>query len=254
MKDLRNLYAIFIALTLLFSLNGCGPTRPPEESEGHIVAKQVDKESVIPAPVSQTTLLPKPQIRPRLETYTVVVSDVPVKDLLFSMARDAELNLDIHDDIEGTVTLNAIDQTLPQILERISKQADIRYEVESNSLRVQADKPFLRIYKIDYVNMSRETKSSVSVATTLGSTGAGNISQNSSGGGASSSGKRGSNSSITEVNNKSNNKFWETLTKNIISLLSKDGDSNSEETGDNKSDDRVIVNKETNPKTHNRYM
>lgn len=226
---------------MLGLLSACGVTRPPEQSEGHISADSVKEESVIPAPVSQTTLLPEPTFRPKLETYTVVVSDVPVKDLLFSMARDAKLNLDIHADIEGNVTLNAIDQTLPQILERISKQADIRYEIEDENLRVRADKPFLRTYKIDYVNMSRVSKGTVRVATTLGSTGEGSVSAGSSG----SSGESENNSSLTEINNTSDNKFWETITKNIIAILS-EGEK-SEEAADEKtaSDNRVIVNKET---------
>jgi MSHA biogenesis protein MshL len=247
-----------IALALSLSVPGCGPTRPPEESKGHIDDDLIEKESSIPAPVSQTTLLPVPRKRAKLETYTVVVSDVPVKDLLFSMARDAKLNLDIHNDIKGSVTLNAIDQTLPQILDRISKQADIRYEVEANSLRIRADKPFVRIYKIDYVNITRISKSSVSVATTLGSTGAGEISE-----GGSSAGNQGSNSSITEVKNTSNNLFWDSITKNIISLLAEEEkateskDSEGSNADENKSadssstaedkegeDDRVIVNKE----------
>jgi len=241
LKVNKRSYAIYVSLILALGLNGCGPVRPPEESKGHITDKLIEEKSVIPAPVSQTTLLPKPKLRPKLETYTVVVSDVPVKDLLFSMARDAKLNLDIHDDIEGTVTLNAIDQTLPQILDRISKQADIRYEVEENGLRVRADSPFLRTYKIDYVNISRESTSSVSVATTLGSTGAGSISEEQSSG----SSGMGDNSSVTEVKNKSDNKFWDTLTKNITSILTEEKAESSEESEKNSSDDRVIVNKET---------
>ena len=247
MKAYKKSYAICITFILLLGIYGCGPTRPPEESEGHITDELIEEESVIPDPVEQTTLLPKPELRAKLETYTVVVSDVPVKDLLFSMARDAKLNLDIHNDIEGKVTLNAIDQTLPQILDRISRQVNIRYEVEINSLRIRADKPFIRIYKIEYVNMSRVSKSSVSVATTLGSTGAGSISQSdsSAGGGSGGSDKGGSNSSVTTVNNESDNNFWDTLTKNIVSLLAENSDIEAEGTENNKSDDRVIVNKET---------
>ncbi|HEX5637699.1 MAG TPA: type II and III secretion system protein, partial [Gammaproteobacteria bacterium] len=111
--------------TMLTTLLACGPARPPDISESHLSKNDVPPEAdTIPAPVNTTTLLPKPISRPALETYTVVVNDVPIKELLFSMARDAKLNVDIAPDLTGNVTLNAIDQTLPQILERISRQTD----------------------------------------------------------------------------------------------------------------------------------
>ena len=106
----------------------------------------------------------------------MVVTSVPVPEILFALARDARLNLDIHPGIRGTVTLNAIDQTLPQILKRIAKQVDIRYEVDGANLSVMPDTPFLRYYKIDYVNMSRDATGTVGIATqiaTPGSTGRG---------------------------------------------------------------------------------
>ena len=107
-RHFRSIYSSFSvirAATLLLcaSLLACGPTRPPEPSKGHIdKVKQILPE--IPQTVSQTTLLPVPVKRAPIETYTVVVSGVSAKDLLFSMARDAQLNLDIHDDIVGRRT------------------------------------------------------------------------------------------------------------------------------------------------------
>ena len=231
------------------ALSACGPTKPPEQSSGHITKDSVSAAVQIPAAINQTTLLPEPKRRPKLETYTVIVSDVPARELLFSMARDAKLNLDIHNDIKGLVTLNAIDQTLPQILERLSQQVDIRYELDNGNLRVRADSPYIRNYKIDYLNMSRESTGTVSVATTLGSTGQGNIGDSTSGGSGGSSGgtSSGSNSSLMEVNNTSNNRFWETLTSNITGLIYvKDNTAtggSAGNAGDRK--EHVIVNKET---------
>jgi general secretion pathway protein D len=67
------------------------------------------------------------------ETYTVVVTNVPAQDLLFALARDARLNVDIHPGITGLVTLNAVDQTLPQLLARIARQIEIRYEIDGRT-------------------------------------------------------------------------------------------------------------------------
>ncbi len=246
---MNNCIRQFIFLFSTTALLACGPTRPPEQSEGHITQEDVTEKASIPAPVKQTTVLPIPKPRPKLETYTVIVNDVPAKDLLFSMARDAKLNLDIHQDIVGEVTINAIDQTLPQILDRISKQVDIRYEIDNGTLCVRADKPYLQTYKVDYVNMARESKSTVRVATTLGSTGQGNIGE-----GTTSSGGGGeNNSSLTEVNNTSNNKFWETLKVNILAILEDkkqgtekgSGEAAAASTTDDQNKNNVIFNQES---------
>lgn len=237
-------FYVFAVGSLCLSLLACGPTRPPEQSKGHISEVQPQAKD-IPRTVTQTTLLPVPQARPKLETYTVVVSDVPTRDLLFSMARDAKINLDIHQDIEGRVTLNAIDQTLEQILDRIAQQTDIRYSLEKNTLRVRADKPYLETYKVDYVNISRKSKGVIRVATNIGSTGQGEIGQGNSSTGSSGSGSSSSsqnNSSLTEVNLESSNAFWETLSSNIIEILDDNGDSQVNRNSDENSN--VIVNKE----------
>ena len=236
---LRFKQLIHLSLTLALStaVVSCGPSRPIEHSTGHL-SEVADKQSDIPATIAQTTLLPPPTFRPKLETYTVVVSGVSAKDLLFSMARDAKINLDIHEDIEGSVTLNAIDQTLEQILDRISQQVAIRYSLEDNTLRVRADIPYLSTYKVDYVNISRESKGVVRVATNIGSTGQGDI--GSAEGGNSSE----NNSSLTEVTIKSNNTFWSTLTGNISKILNTSEASAQTTDGKQDSNNDVIVNRE----------
>ncbi|MBS3936505.1 MAG: pilus (MSHA type) biogenesis protein MshL, partial [Sulfuritalea sp.] len=167
----------------------------------------------IPPPVRQTLALPKPRPPVKTETYSVVVNNVRAQELLFALARDARLNVDIHPGIEGTVTLNAIDQTLQQILDRIAKQADIRWELDGPNLAVMPDTPFLRTYKVDYVNMSRETTGTVTVVTQIASTGVG---ATAAGGGASA---MGGNNSLTRIENRAQNRFWETLERNIKDLL-----------------------------------
>jgi len=193
-------------------LTGCG-TQPVAPSSGHLM-EQPAPQGAIPAPVRQSAVMPPPRPAPKTETYSVVVNDVPVRELLFALARDAKINVDIHPGIEGNVTLNALNQTLPQLLNRISKQVDMRYELDGPNLAVMPDTPYLKQYKIDYLNMSRDATSSVSIATQIATTGAANIGSGSSGGGSQST-----NNSSTAVTNTSNHRFWETLVKNVQDLL-----------------------------------
>jgi general secretion pathway protein D len=200
-------------LTALLLAACASPTiKPP--SAGHLRAESVDATpGVIPQTVQQSVALPKPKAVIKTETYSVVVNNVKVHDLLFALARDAKLNVDIHSGIDGYVTLNAIDQTLPQLLSRISKQVDMRFELDGPNLAVMPDTPYLRNYKIDYVNMSRDTAGSVSVTTQIATAGGTGTT-----GGASST-SSGGNNSTTRIDNKSQNRFWETLIQNIKDIL-----------------------------------
>jgi general secretion pathway protein D len=220
-------------------LSGCGATNPPEVSDGHLIFDDPAVES-IPAPVSQVPVLPRPQQRPELETYTVVVHDVPVRELLFSMARDADLNLDIDNSISGKVTMNAIDQTLPRILDRISQQTDIRYTLVDDTLVVKSDTPHLKTYNISYLNVSRVSTGTVEVSSEIQSTGTGNVESGASG---ASGGGGGGNDSNSLVQNSSSNQFWKTLTINIAGII---GEEVKASKGDDVlTSDRIIVNRES---------
>ena len=184
---------------------------PMKPSPGHVRPEELGATGAIPAPVQISTILPKPRPALKPETYSVVVSSVAAQELLFALARDAKLNVDVHPGIKGSVTLNAIDQTLPQLLSRIAKQVDMRWELEGPNLVVMPDTPYLRVYKVDYVNMVRETQGTVGIATQISTPG--------STGGSGGTGGAGGNTSTTQVRNQSSNKFWETLVENIKDML-----------------------------------
>jgi len=179
---------------------------------------------------------------PKTETFTVVVIDVPVRELLFSLARDARLNIDVHPDISGRVTLNAVDQTLSRILQRIADQVPLRYELSEGSLVVRPDTPYLQTYKVDYLNLSRDNSSRVNVASQISTTGMASVQ-----GGNISTGTTGSNvdnNSITTVTSVSRHRFWETLARNIRAILSEYGEDGAPAAESDADSNTVIVNRE----------
>ena len=199
-----------VSLTALL-LTACAPSMLSNDpSAGHLRAENAAKnQGNIPAPVQQIASLPRPKTADKTETYSVVVNNVKVQDLLFALARDAKLNVDIHPGISGTVSLNAIDQTLPQLLTRIAKQVDMRFELDGPNLAVMPDTPYLKNYKIDYVNLARDVTGTVSTNTQI-STSALSAGSGAAGGG---------NTSRIQIENKSKNRFWESLEKNLKELL-----------------------------------
>jgi general secretion pathway protein D len=230
-----------ILLLFIGLLNACAP-QPPISSPGHINTNQLPPpKNDIPPLIQQHAFIPSPQLTPPQETFTVVVDNVPVDKLLFALARDANLNIDIHPNIKGSITLNAVNQTLTQLLERIANQIDLRYQLNGNHLIISPDSPYLRLYKVDYVNLARESTSEISVATQIIS----DINRGVGGSGGSSGGGGGSsanNNSTTQIKNKSDNLFWETLKKNIQAILT----SHQTGTKQGSQEDNVVVNSQSN--------
>jgi general secretion pathway protein D len=166
-----------LLLLVLIGLTGCQVL--PEENErmevttGHVDSPvpAASSGADIPPVVQQVPIVDVPEAEEPLQTFTVVATDLPAAELLFALARDARLNLDIDPAIEGNVSINAIDQTLPQILKRISRQVALRYYIDGPNLVIERDRPFTRVYRIDYLNMSRSTSTSIDVSTQIASTG-----------------------------------------------------------------------------------
>ena len=206
---------------LALAMSACAHESTVQPSKGHIDGQVTTQSSTdgskastanIPKPVVNNTYLPPPKPTAKEQTYSIVVYDTPVKEVLFAIARDSKLNVDIHPSIKGNVTLNAVDQTLPAILERLSKQVDLTYKIQGNVLSITPDQPVLRTYGIDYVNMSRDTSGFIGAAAEISGTGQGAL--DSAGGSAG-----GSNSSRTSISSESKSHFWETLEKNIKDIL-----------------------------------
>lgn len=197
-----------IGCTACVLLAACG-TKAIKPSDKHIQqTPEAAKHSsgTIPQTSKNSVVLPPPKPVTKVETYTVVFSSgVPVRDVLFTLARDARINLDLKDSTDPLmgqpITLNAINQTLLQILDRIAKQADIRYEFDgSGNLLVMPDKPFLKTYKIDFINIARTAKSTNSTSSQITGGGTGNAAS-------------------TLVTSETKNDLMESLIKNVKDII-----------------------------------
>ena len=95
------------AVTSLFCLplimSGCAAL-PPPPSDKHlepapvVVGKAPEFANTAPLP-------PPPKPTAKRELYSVVVHNIDVQQILFALARDAKMNIDIHPGITGTVTI-----------------------------------------------------------------------------------------------------------------------------------------------------
>jgi MSHA biogenesis protein MshL len=211
------LWKTLASVVVAGSIVGCG-TLPVARVDGHLKTDTRDaakpdagNKGNVPQTVRQVPLPPPPQARIDEVRYSITVKDVLVEDLLFAISRDTKVNIDVHPGIEGRVTLNAIDQTLRQILTRVAKQVDMRYEMDGPNLVVMKDSPYLKLYRVDYVNMTRDSTASIGVQTQVVGPSSGLTGTTNTTG--------GQNTTQLRIDNASKNRFWESLEKNIKDML-----------------------------------
>ncbi len=189
----------------------CASPRTIPAPDGHL-GLEPDTPPALPSEIP-ATLPPRPFVAPpdrQPARYSVTVSELPVKELLLALSQETDENIDIHPGLQGIVSVNAVDQSLTAILDRLAEQVNLRYRVAGGTVFVSPDLPHLRTYRVDYVNLARDTSSTISVSGQI-SAGAVNTAAGSGGAGG---------SSQTSVTSTSRNNFWEAIVENLQRILS----------------------------------
>jgi len=190
------------------------PDSLPAETSPVAVYPEVDISEI------ESTHAITPPLKSATPTLLInlVVHDAPVQEVLLAIARESGLNLDVHPGLRGKVSLHAIQQSVPSILARMSRQLDMYYEWSHGVWLITPDMPVIRSYKLNYVNMSRDTTGYIGVASEINSAGRA-AAGNGSGSQAVVAQGGNSNSSRTAVTSQSRYHLWESVVENIQALL-----------------------------------
>jgi MSHA biogenesis protein MshL len=86
---------------------------------------------------------------------------VPLRDVLFELAQQAEYDLELDPSIRGSIIFTAREKPFDLVIARISEIAGLRYRFADGILRVEVDAPFNKSYKVDYLSYIRSNTSSV---------------------------------------------------------------------------------------------
>lgn len=210
-----------LVLIPLVLLVGCGaetvkrePLAPPVsekfEIKGHLepkaeIKERVDGPSKIPDLVTVDAININPAKQTVQKLYSVSAIEVPVADLLFNLAKDAGKQLDLSAEVQGLVTINAINQPLESIMERIVDQVGATYEISYGTIRIKLDKPYWKSYEIDYVNVIKNIKDLTVMKMSVG-----NVSKNNN--------NNTNQASEFTLESSAIHDFWDALQSNIASM------------------------------------
>ena len=94
-----------------------------------------------------------------------VTDEIPLKDVLIELGRIAKIDVELDPNINGGIVISAHDKPLGEIIERISRLGNLRYEFRNGVLRFERDIPYSKSYFVDYLtegsNMWSEVESNV---------------------------------------------------------------------------------------------
>ncbi len=96
---------------------------------------------------------------------------VPLRDILYELAEQAEYDIELDPNIRGSIIFTARNKPFDLVIDRISKIAGLRYKFEDGFLRVELDKPYMKSYNVGYLNFVRSNEGSVNTVVSVASTG-----------------------------------------------------------------------------------
>ncbi len=183
----------------------------PKSTEGPLKL-QIDK-GMPPVPkLADILAAPRPPKIGETQLVSIAVTDdVPLKDVLLELAKLADVDIELDAGITGGIEFIAKDKPFNEVIDRICSLTGLRYTMKNNVLRVERDTPYIKSYSIDFLNLDRESDSSVNLST--------NVLSTTVGGGGGGSGSALNTGSTSSVKSKSTGDFWKSLESGVQQIL-----------------------------------
>jgi general secretion pathway protein D len=220
----------FITGLLLVILGGCSgrdvaTTLPRKEVENLLTTPIM---APYEPPIPHSVILEVPSLDPELQKRVSVriEESADLRDVLIQLCKQAKINVILDKDIEGSLYYQATSRPFLEIITNICEISNLRFTFENHLLRVERDLPYLKTYSIQFLNLSRKTKNSVSINTNI----------------FAKTMVVDANGSSSTISSETDIDFWSELEKSIENILNLSRDRRLKE-----EDDKVIEEKKITP-------
>jgi MSHA biogenesis protein MshL len=245
-QEKRMRVAVFMSIMSLGVLVACSPNDQLagfDAQDSHDRFKQLSREDFrtmhqppVPEPIQpmagQTPdVVPIPKIAemlaaprpPKLQqgrlVSIAVTDDVPLRDVLFELARMADVDIELGAGITGGINFRAKNKPFNEVIERIANLGTLRYSMRGGVLRVERDTPYIKNYSLDFLNIIRSSDSTITLTTDVLSASVGGNNQAGGGGGANNNSESISTGTSASVTATSESDLWTAFDASIAEIL-----------------------------------
>ena len=178
----KRFHPLYLLLPLLLGLAACqsNPARDGSRIEQSLAESlETSRQQQPPAPPAEVTdaLLPPLDIplpasqAAREQRFDVAVRNAPAQEFFLSLVAGTPFNLVVHPQVEGEITLTLRDVTIEEVLDTVQDMYGYQYRKQRGLYQVLPARMASRIYRVDYLNVSRSGQSNTLVSS-------GQVSQN----------------------------------------------------------------------------
>ena len=146
-----------------------------------------------------------------------VSKSMNLSDILIQLAKKANVNIFINNDVEGGISFEAKNRPFIDILKDICSSCVLKYTINGNSVKIENDTPSTKTYSVQFLNIERETQSSVSTSTDVF------MNQSILKNGESTKTDPKDNGSSSVVSGVIKNDFWTELEQNLKNIVGDEG-------------------------------
>jgi len=138
------------------NLIGCAPLKRPvnvSPPPAQAVAKSSETSPQEPLPGLIVTDIEGKKEPKKL--YSFSLRDADVRDVFMAVAKQTDFSIVVAPDVQGRVTVELKNVTLPEAMDTITDHLNLTYSVRRNIIRVSKPAPETRIFSLQYVNLRR---------------------------------------------------------------------------------------------------
>lgn len=101
---------------------------------------------------------------PRENRFNVIVNELPAREFYMGLVEDTPFNIIVNPGVQANITLNLKNVTVDEVMDIVREVYGFDYKIKGNNYFVYPNSLQTRLFRINYLNLSRKGSSSIDVS------------------------------------------------------------------------------------------